>query len=70
MSDNAKKRPHPKVERQLTDDPLEPDAANPSLNSEIRAATTIQSSVTPEDYPAADRDAQADIVGKPRRGKA
>ena len=57
MSDNAKKGARPKIEQQLTDDPLEPDAANPSLNSEIRAATTIQSSVTPEDYPAAELEA-------------
>ena len=47
-----------KMEHQLTDDPIDNEAAHPSLRSRIRAATGIQSSVTPEDYPKSDRDEQ------------
>jgi hypothetical protein len=36
----------------MTDrNPLKPKSESPSLNSEIFAATEIQSQVTPEDYP-------------------
>jgi hypothetical protein len=44
--------------------PLDPKTDNANMNSEINAATTIQSSVTPEDYPVAERATQAAIVGK------
>ena len=38
----------------MTDQHLEP-RSNPSQNSQLRASTDIQSSVSPEDYPAEDR---------------
>ena len=56
----------------MTDDrSLEPRTKNASLNSKIHAATEIQSSVTPEDYPAAERADQTAIVGpaKTEKGK-
>lgn len=42
----------------MTDRHLEPRSGNPSQNSRLRAATDIQSSVSPEDYPAEDRRMQ------------
>lgn len=44
--------------RKEKDKPLDPRSDNPSLNSELRAATQNQSSVTPEDYPAETRAMQ------------
>lgn len=35
--------------------PLEIESDNPSQNSRLKAATKIQSSVRPKDYPAQDR---------------
>ncbi|WP_423141758.1 hypothetical protein ACOYW6_13175 [Parablastomonas sp. CN1-191] len=43
--------------------PLEPETENSSLNSEIEAATEIQSSVRPEDYPL-DQRARIDPARK------
>ena len=43
--------------------PLEPETENSSLNSEIEAATEIQSSVRPEDYPL-DQRARIDPASK------
>ena len=45
--------------------PLEPRSSNPSLNSRLRAATDIQSVVTPEEYPEADRKEQTKVMGTP-----
>lgn len=39
-------------------EPLNPVAGTPSENSRLHAATRIQSSVTPEDYPAEKRRMQ------------
>lgn len=49
--------------------PLEPKSDNPSLNSRLHAATKIQSSVTPEDYPEADRKMQAKSSEEPAEGE-
>jgi hypothetical protein len=38
--------------------PLDPESTDASLNSEIHATTAINSSVSPESYPQADRDEQ------------
>jgi len=38
--------------------PLDPRSDSPSENSRLRAATTIQSEVTPEDYPEEKRGLQ------------
>ena len=56
----------------VTDDPIEIDGDNPSQNSRLRAATAVQSSVTPGDYPAEERAQQvaAGTDGKPRRPSA
>jgi hypothetical protein len=53
------------------DDPVEPKSDNPSLNSRLHAATEIQSSVTPQDYPARDRQLQVEqsTAGKEASGK-
>lgn len=52
-----------------TDKPLEVDSPNSSKNSALRAATAVQSSVRPEDYPEAERKLQvaAATGAKPRR---
>ena len=50
--------------------PLEPRSTNPSLNSRLRAATDIQSVVTPEEYPEADRKEQTRVMGTPGEKKA
>jgi hypothetical protein len=47
--------------------PLEPKSDNASLNSEIAAATEIQSEVTPEDYPL-DQRARIDPKEAAARG--
>ena len=59
-------------EQKKSKKPLDPQTDNASQNDQIHAATTIQSSVIPEDYPAAELDSQADIVGKnmPAKRKA
>ena len=44
--------------------PLDPKSDNPSRNSATHAATSNQSNVTPEDYPAEERQQQAALVGK------
>ena len=44
-----------------TEDPLEPSSDNPSQNSKIHAATANQSSVDPDDYPAKERKAAAEL---------
>lgn len=55
------------------DEALDPRSDNPSQNSRLHAATKIQSPVSPEDYPEAEREAQLDAAGvrpsqqKPRR---
>ena len=41
------------------------EAGNPSQNSRQKAATNIQSSVTPEDYPAEERKNQSVTGGPP-----
>jgi hypothetical protein len=52
--------------------PLDPRSDNPSENSRLHAATTIQSEVTPEDYPEEKRDLQVaaatdgKLKGKPK----
>lgn len=48
--------------------PLEPKAENASLNSEIHAATKVQSNVTPEDYPAEERAMQVASSQAPVEG--
>lgn len=45
------------------DDSLEIRSDDLSENSVIHAATKIQSSVKPEDYPAETREAQVDAAG-------
>jgi hypothetical protein len=50
--------------------PLEPKSANPSQNSRLRAATDIQSAVTPEDYPEDERHAQVTAATGPRGKRA
>jgi hypothetical protein len=44
--------------------PLDPHSGNSGMDSQIHAATMNQSSVTPQDYPASERETQAAIVGK------
>ena len=48
---------------------LKTDAAHPSRNDQLRKATSNQSTVTPEDYPEADRAVQTDIAGRDKRPK-
>ena len=48
--------------------PLEPASDNPSLNSRLHAATTIQSSVKPEDYPEEKRAMQTASSRLPPKG--
>jgi hypothetical protein len=51
--------------------PLETDGSNPSENSALRAMTAIESSVTPEQYPAEEREAQvAAAAGVPNASSA
>ena len=45
------------------DDSLEPPAGSPGERSRLHAATRIQSSVTPADYPPGDRAAQVAAAG-------
>lgn len=45
------------------DESLDPRSDNPAQNSRLHAATRIQSPVTPEDYPEAERQAQIDAAG-------
>ncbi|MET0179379.1 MAG: hypothetical protein ABW194_02710 [Novosphingobium sp.] len=42
------------------------EAGSPGQNSRQKAATNIQSSVTPEDYPAEERRAQSVTGGAPK----
>lgn len=50
--------------------PLDPAGPSPSENSRIHAATHLQSDVTPEDYPADERKAQAQAAtGERNPGK-
>lgn len=59
------------MEKQLTDDPIESEGGNPSQRSRLRAATGIQSSVKPGDYPKAERDAQVTAAtGRVRKDDA
>jgi hypothetical protein len=44
------------------ENPLDPKSDNSSLNSEIDTAVENQGIVSPEDYPAAEREAQTDVV--------
>lgn len=57
----------------MNDKPLETRSGNPSLNSRLKAATEIQSSVTPEDYPEEKRELQTDLsrsaAPRPESGK-
>jgi hypothetical protein len=54
-----------------TQHPLETDGSNPSENSALRAMTAIESSVTPEQYPAEVREAQvAAATGVPNGSSA
>jgi hypothetical protein len=54
----------------VTDDPVEVDSPNSSENSRLRAATAVQSSVKPSDYPAEKREQQvAAATGAKRGGK-
>jgi hypothetical protein len=47
---------------------LDPKAGNASQRDRIETATAAQGSVSPEDYPAMERDAQvAAATGKPRK---
>lgn len=46
-------------------EPLDARSGNPSQNSRLRAATAIQSEVSPEDYPAAEREGQTAVVQAP-----
>ncbi len=43
-------------------DPVNPETANESLNSEVHATTAINSSVTPEDYPKDKRQQQVNAA--------
>lgn len=52
-------------ENQKTKQPLDPVAANASQRDRLHAATAIQSSVKPEDYPEADRREQVASMGPP-----
>lgn len=52
---------HEPVDNAPSKQPLDPDGGSPGQRSRTHAATTIQSSVTPEDYPAEER-AQQEIV--------
>lgn len=55
-----------RMENDNTKHPLDPKGANPSENSALHAMTGIQSSVTPEQYPAAERAAQVEAAtGRP-----
>jgi hypothetical protein len=67
MSDDAKTGKN--LEDGKTRNPVDPKSANPSLNSEVRATTAINSSVKPEDYPKEDREQQVRAAtGKPPKG--
>ena len=48
---------------------LNPKAAHPARNDQLKAATLNQSTVSPEDYPEADRAVQTDIAGEKKRPK-
>jgi hypothetical protein len=48
--------------------PLDPKSDNPSQNSRLHAATKIQSSVTPEQYPEEERRLQALPSQEPAEG--
>lgn len=56
MTKTAKSAPF--MENAKNRNPIDPESRDPSLNSEILATTSINSSVSPEDYPKADRDEQ------------
>jgi len=49
--------------------PLNPKAGSPGQKDRLHAATSIQSSVEPEDYPVAERKGQVAIVGKKQSAK-
>ncbi|WEK45956.1 MAG: hypothetical protein P0Y56_13095 [Candidatus Andeanibacterium colombiense] len=44
--------------------PLHPEGGSPSQKDRLAKATENQSSVSPEDYPEAEREGQAAIAGK------
>lgn len=48
-----------------TDDPVELNSDDPGKNDKLKAATSIQSSVTPEAYSKAHREMQAAVTGDP-----
>lgn len=52
----------------VTDDPIEVDGGNASQKSRLRTATAVQSSVTPEDYPAEERKQQVAAATGKRKG--
>jgi len=57
------------MENQQTADPLDNEQASPGQRSRSRAATGIQSSVEPDDYPEAERDLQVTAAtGQSRKG--
>jgi hypothetical protein len=65
MNDNA---PNARtgMENAKTADPLNPEAGSASQNSRQHASTAIQSEVTPEAYPAFEREAQVEqATGRP-----
>ena len=63
----SKSTSKPPIENQQTPDPVEDAGGSPSERSRLRAATAIQSSVDPEDYPKADRDEQVTAATGRRR---
>ncbi|MBW8785529.1 MAG: hypothetical protein JF593_12980 [Novosphingobium sp.] len=50
------------MDSKKTERPLDPHSDNPSLNEELHADTEINSSVTPEDYPAKKRKEQVEAA--------
>jgi len=46
------------MENAKTDEPVDLEAGSPGQRSKVHAATAIQSSFKPGDYPKADRDEQ------------
>jgi hypothetical protein len=71
FGENASKE-HPVSDQKRHDDPpIKTKAANPSLNSELKGQTEIQSQVSPEDYPAEKRRQQvAAATGAGGTGKS
>jgi hypothetical protein len=56
------------MENAKTAEPLDPKAGSPGQRSKLHAATAIQSSIGPEDYPKADRKEQ--VAGGTGRGSS